>query len=182
MDRALLKQSTSSLHEELDQHPVYTALMASELCPIAYTRALKALYKPQLSLENALLSKPDTALRPDRLSVYLKQDLSQLGEKPDTRGFSGLVFHSEPERLGALYVLEGSRLGARVIARHLAGSPQLPQTFYSNAASRSSVWPVLLGRLQELEQPADIQASISAARRVFLLYLKAADQVLQEDD
>lgn len=75
---------------------------------------------------------------------------------------------------GALYVLEGSRLGGRFIAR------QLPMGFpraYLDGDQGAEKWQQLLGRIDSIvNDPADLQCALAAAHRVFAAFERSAER------
>lgn len=80
-------------------------------------------------------------------------------------------FASTPEILGALYVIEGSRLGGAMLARQVPRD--LPCRFLSD--NDSSRWRSLIALIElELLSPATQAAALSAARATFALFEAAA--------
>jgi heme oxygenase len=79
---------------------------------------------------------------------------------------------AEPAAIaGVLYVMEGSRLGGRLIARSLP--PDLPQT-YLNPPGESPSWPALLARLEEiLTDAGKVETAIRAALATFGRFAEA---------
>ena len=78
----------------------------------------------------------------------------------------------KPEILGALYVLEGSRLGSRVLRKRVA--PGLP-THFLDDSEPPLAWRDLLRRIEGLS-PMDLDRSSKAASAVFDIFLKAASR------
>lgn len=73
---------------------------------------------------------------------------------------------------GQIYVLEGSRLGGRMLKRFVPS--ELPTAFLGHELP-SGAWRELLDRLDEkLVDPADRNAALSAARDVFGVFEAAA--------
>jgi heme oxygenase len=81
----------------------------------------------------------------------------------------------EPSQVwGALYVVEGSALGAQVIAKHLQGS--MPgfdaaglQFFCGHGSDTSRQWQQFVAHLQQLELlPAELDQAVSSACHVFV--------------
>lgn len=54
------------------------------------------------------------------LAQYMRADLADLGDQPDESRLLELEEHDAPSALGVAYVLEGSALGARLLARRAA--------------------------------------------------------------
>jgi len=77
---------------------------------------------------------------------------------------------------GALYVLEGSRLGSKVLLRHLETClPGLPSQFLSHGMDRP-LWQSFVGWLNsEKWTPEDLAVMRGSAASVFRAYLSACD-------
>lgn len=129
---ARLRAATHHDHYCLDRHPRLSRLLECDLDRKGYADALASLYGAQSSLEDAVrlgleqlvVSSADIdGYRLDARAPALHDDLARLGANPNGCPVTPLA---APERLetlvGLLYVLEGSRLGARVIARHVRAS------------------------------------------------------------
>lgn len=80
--------------------------------------------------------------------------------------------HGTPGILGAIYVLEGSRLGGAVLKRRLPSA--LPSAFLGAPAPRGS-WRKLLETLDEcLTESTGIEEAIASAKEVFVMFEAAA--------
>ena len=81
---------------------------------------------------------------------------------------------SDASLAGMLYVLEGSRLGGRFLARKLpAGFPRA----YLDSDQPAEKWRNLLDRLDTiLYEPAQLQSALSAADQVFAAFERAASR------
>lgn len=116
-----LKRETRLEHHRVDQHPVLKPLLKRELAIEEYATALSALYAPVASLETALssgLGAHGVNYPLTQREALLKADILQLGRQVQP------VSHLPPlatieSLVGTLYVLEGSRLGGAMIARHV---------------------------------------------------------------
>lgn len=74
--------------------------------------------------------------------------------------------------LGAIYVLEGSRLGGALLKRSVP--PSLPRQFLETRQDAGS-WRRLLKLLDEsLIRPNDLDAAIVAAKEVFARFAESA--------
>ncbi len=143
MNRVLLeqlRQHTQDKHHLLDSHPLLEMLTNPNISQDQYRHALQALYAPHKQLELSLvvplnLHFPDYHYQlryPD-----IEKDLSQLQVDYADIAIQGLPISSPSEVVGLLYVLEGSRLGARHILCRLTGT-QLPQEYFSGALNESA--------------------------------------------
>ncbi|MDQ4421394.1 biliverdin-producing heme oxygenase [Sphingobium sp. DEHP117] len=100
----------------------------------------------------------------------LLEDLKELGlDAPQDMDL--VLPDGEAARWGALYVLEGSRLGGAVLARRIA--PGLPVAFLS-AVHRQGGWAALLARLNAADTGSAWRAqAILGAKALFRAYLTA---------
>ena len=112
----------------------------------------------------------------------LAADLKTLDEVPQPTTL-GLSLTGEAAQLGAAYVLVGSRLGARTIARTLAArfGPERVNDFayYGSAALQAAPqqWAALIARLQGCEATPDFEAEATrAAASVFALLITLCSQ------
>ena len=137
---AYLKQATRAQHQHLDQHPRLFPLLQSGLQLSDYRSALTGLYMGQVALEDAIqtglnhlqlrypLVLRTPALRRDlcALNVPLPTLLPLSIAKP-------LPLRTLGQLVGALYVLEGAKLGSRVIARNVQRrlGLQVPSEFFT---------------------------------------------------
>ena len=169
-----LKLATADRHEALDRAFSGFAL-ASRSGYEAFLRAHAAAVFPleerleALGIHQWLPDWPDRRRR-----AALAQDLQTLGlSKPeplwlpaiDTRGIAG-----------AVYVLEGSRLGARFLARHVLASEDTSlhaATAYLTHHAELPLWPTFVAALDQLD-PAQIPDLRTAALQVFDVFANAA--------
>ncbi len=179
-NRTLLRAATQAAHARLD-----TVFSRYDLaCPAGYRRFLLAQAAVVPSLEAALDGALDGAgarrVLPDwperRRSAALLADLATLGvaRPPALRapapGGPGWV-------LGALYVLEGSRLGAKMLRRRvMSGGDVLccAATAYLTHEPGSASWPDFLAVLQTSPHAADLDTMVLGACDIFALFEQAA--------
>jgi heme oxygenase len=114
----------------------------------------------------AFLPKP---VRPEPVEGHLSASEDLDGEPP----FDKLRANGDLSAIaGALYVLEGSRLGGRFLAR------QVPRGFpraYLDADQDPQKWRNLLDRLDTiLYRPDQLQSALAAAHRVFAAFERSA--------
>ncbi len=99
-----------------------------------------------------------------RRAPLLRQDGAEM------TGNRTAAFASEAEMWGALYVLEGSRLGARLMARTACG-----RSGFLDAAAADGFWPEFLSRLREAhERLMDPEGMERGARAAFSAFLPPA--------
>jgi heme oxygenase len=174
--RTLLRQATATLHEQLDAR-VMRMLAGGEPGYAAFLRGSAAAVFP---LENALEAArvasilPDWELRSRRNALSL--DLADLGETvepippftaTDTDAFS----------FGILYVLEGSRLGAALLASRM---PKYPSeragmaTRYLKHGAGQGLWPSFLEHLEAAQSVRSApHEAVSGAQSAFAAFAAA---------
>lgn len=110
-------------------------------------------------------------------TAALRQDLRDLAIAPPA-SITPLIPDGHAARWGALYVLEGSRLGGAVLARRVPDG--LPAAFLG-AAHRPGAWRDLLARLDalELSGPELVQA-VAGAKAVFAAFARSAEAGMGE--
>lgn len=118
-----LRKETAELHQQLDNWKVTLRLMSSEVSAIDYFQYLQSFCALHVAVEPSLYGEvarffPEMAFN-QRLSL-LEKELHQhrlnapiLDASVDLQEIEGM------RCLGAIYVMEGSRLGGRFIANHL---------------------------------------------------------------
>lgn len=104
----------------------------------------------------------------------LLEDLAELGAQvPPEIDFS--LPDGEAARLGALYVLEGSRLGGSVIVRSVPS--RYPSRFLRSCHPKGA-WQKLLNCLEEADSgPAWQRDAVAGARSLFGAYLRSVRTV-----
>jgi heme oxygenase (biliverdin-IX-beta and delta-forming) len=175
--RAVLKAETRVHHERVDA--IFSCLDLSD--PGQYRRFLAAQAGPFLAVEAALDRSGLEGAVPDwparRRSALLRADLEDLG----------LAIVADPlpqldetaSQLGALYVLEGSRLGGAVLKRHVPASS--PCRFL-NAVPPKGSWARLLEILEEhLYGTERIGLAVEAAKAVFARFEAAGRRSLETE-
>lgn len=129
---AALREATGPAHARLE---AALGLLNDAPCRSRFVVFLERLLGFHASLEPALLHQQGCAafFRPRQRVGLLEADLIALGHRrADLQALprcaaAGTLAGSDAAATGALYVLEGSTLGGRVIARALAGASWLPQ-------------------------------------------------------
>ena len=182
---AYLKQSTRTAHQALDQHPLLRPLVQARLQPSDYRRALRALYPAQYHLEDTVRDGLD------RLQLHyplllraplLADDLVALGldipahEETLTLTPSMRNVTRIGHLVGLLYVLEGSQLGSRVIARniHRTLGPQMASEYFSVAEEANS-WQHFWQFAEQHCPEAQWSAAAQAADNAFQLFALCLD-------
>jgi len=172
--RQTLREATSAAHERLHLHAGFAAIQNGTIDLIDYRALLVRLYGFYLPFEAA------AGIAVDR-STWLREDLDDVtagGYAPATipRCAAMPRFATPARQLGALYVVDGSTLGGRRLARHL--EPLLGylgmrgrRFFLGRGAETSEAWNALLARLASAEgTPAVREEIVEAAVTTFDIF------------
>ncbi len=175
--RARLKAATAAAHERTHDHPGLAAAAAGVIEPGDYVKVLARLYGFHRAFEAAQNDLDDDGESRVR-SHLLAEDLATLGldhemiaRLPLCPGLTPPC--SEGERLGALYVLEGSTLGGVQIARAMRAVIDEPdgagrRFFLGYGARHGAMWRALLERIENLAaDPGEAEMALRAAVRTF---------------
>lgn len=159
--RSLLRAETKDIHSQLDS---ITGIFSNIE---QYRHFATATYRFRLSLEFALDSLDIWS--PQKLGPYLCDDLDDLGvtRRPCPRSYS--IRLNTAEQVGALYVLEGSSLGAQLLLRRataLGFDAQFGARHLAQQVSEPRRWPHFVALLDSLPEHFHHQA-IASAKRVF---------------
>jgi heme oxygenase len=176
--RRSLRTATADAHARLDAR-----LAASDLTDRhAYGRFLTAIASALVPLETALESAGVARSMPDwperTRSAAVLSDLAVLGAAPPRPlGFTLPPLANEPSLFGTLYVLEGSRLGARLLHARVLTSPDplvRRATAYLCHGAGESLWRSFVSRLEDAAPGLDQESVIAAARQTFDMFAQAA--------
>jgi heme oxygenase len=166
---AALRAATAPDHDRVDA--AYGAFDLADRT--RYAVFLRAHARALPAAEAALAARPGL---PDfrRRAPLLADDLAALGE-PAPAPLRFALPEGEAAGWGALYVVEGSRLGGIMLARSVPAD--LPAA-YLGARHRSGEWRTLLAALDQAAARAGtdrwIDEAIAGARATFDLYRRAA--------
>jgi heme oxygenase len=175
-----LRDATAAQHDRVD-----AAFGGFDLADRASYRAFLAAHADVvLPLEAALDPVAGRILAdwPERKRGHLlREDLAFLRPSGEIRGSEAPELpdlSSDAAIAGTLYVLEGSRLGGRFLARRLpAGFPRA----YLDAHQSAAKWQHLLGLLDKaLYDPIALQTALAAADAVFAAFARSAAGGLQK--
>lgn len=172
--RSALRNATSADHERVDA--AFSRFdLASRDGYGAFLVAQAAAHLPvEAALDGAGVARvlPDWAQR--RRGDRLRADLAAMGLEPAAEPAAvaciqalSAALADAAGMLGAVYVLEGSRLGGALLRRSVPDG--LPVTFLE--AGNSAAWRTLLAKLDErLCNQEKIALAVSAAARVFAVF------------
>lgn len=162
--RASLRAATSEAHERVDH--LFSSLDLGRIED--YRLFLLAQAAAYLPIETALDEAGAAALLDDwpgrRRGNLLLSDLNALRAKAP-EPIPAPLLTSQAAMLGAIYVLEGSRLGGALLKQQIPA--EAPRLFLS-APQQAGSWRKLLDNLDRfLYRPELLDAAIDAARDVF---------------
>lgn len=171
--RELLRSATASAHADVDRR--MGAMIGAGAR--GYAEFLIESAAAVLPLEHALTEAGAASLLPDwekrRRTDALRADLATLGAQPSTLACVSHV-GGEAHQLGMLYVLEGSRLGARVLLCDIeaSGNERMrAATRYLRHGEGHRFWPTFLATLEASHAvrraPHDAIAGAQAAFALF---------------
>lgn len=170
--RFFLSRETRSLHEIVDKQAEINDLASRE----GVGRLLTFFYRGFSQIERALEAAGAGKVLKDwderKRSDLLKKDLAGFGVLVEDLGqdwVKPMEFSSAVEIWGALYVIEGSRLGARMMVR--ASEFTQASAFLSESAE-CRYWPTFVAELNRAdEQLADREGMARGAQKAFQAFL-----------
>ena len=138
-----LRAETHPYHEAVEQNAFNQALAAGSVTATHTAWFLAKLYGFVQPIEAVLRAhaaefEPAWQLNERYRAAWLLEDLARLsyaGTPPPCPALPPL--HSWPQRLGALYVLEGSTLGGQIIARQLTKAGLEAGAYFTGRAERT---------------------------------------------
>jgi heme oxygenase len=168
-----LRAETSSAHRRLDQ----TLRLVDRLQAPETRAALVARYyvfhrETETAVAPFLSAIPELDFAARRRSPLIARDIQALGESAPLDGGPGPDIVTRSEAFGALYVLEGSSLGGRLILRDLARrcSPKTGLGFLNPyGALTSELWLTFLAILERetASRKETIKQTVSGALKAF---------------
>ena len=172
--RALLRSATQAPHERLHHHPGLSSVQNGTISLRDYRALLGRLYGFYWPFERAISGDP---LR----THWLAQDLAWLGVDATAlariRTCAAIPRYDCPaRRLGALYVVEGSALGGRLLCRGLdqllgASHADGRRFFAGHGADTGTAWAAVMDRIAAMgAEPVGRAAMISAATETFEVF------------
>lgn len=173
--RSALRTATADDHERVDA--IFGSFPLGEAA--GYRAFLQATATAYLPVEAALDEGGAETVLKDwsarRRGALLRADLAELGLAPDKLEAPRMT--GAPPLLGAIYVLEGSRLGGAMLKRSVPA--HLPRRFL-DAPSGKGAWRALGDLLDDrLRKSQDLADAIVAAKQVFGLFAQAGHIVLE---
>jgi heme oxygenase len=168
-----LRAETSSVHRRLDQTlGLVDRLRGSETRAALVARYYAFHRETETAVAPFLSAIADLDFTARRRSPLIARDIHALGEHTPLDGATGLDIVTRSEAFGALYVLEGSSLGGRLILRDLArrSSPMTGLGFLNPyGAFTSEFWLTFLAILERetASRTETIKETVSGALKTF---------------
>jgi heme oxygenase len=170
--RLRLRNETATAHKNLED---LLNIMSPSLDSERYTHVLEGFARLHASLEGRLHELRELPFAAEYLAErrklpWLAADLAACAlapaierEAPDLSWIT-----TEPELLGALYVIEGSTLGGQVVSRHLHSIPSIASTRYfeSYGPDTGRNWQKFTALLST-RPPAEHDTIVASADRMF---------------
>jgi heme oxygenase len=177
----LLKDNTSVAHKQLEKSPCFKRLFANDYKTSEYADLLSYFYGYYAAIEPLLFNDLPTEHQSDlqhRTKTHLlQQDLALLNVNTDSLPLCKAIpnLTTFAQKMGVLYVLEGSLLGGRIIGQHLkehfGADVALPLNFYSGyGADLHLEWQKFsqfMGQYFNHQEKAIIDEVINSANATF---------------
>ncbi len=174
--RHILRAGTSALHHQLDSAVGEFDSRAS------YADYVQKTHRFRAAIEAGLGSNREVEWNVDPVADLAANDLGDLGVPVLAGAQFSMSNLTQASRLGALYVLEGSSLGARLLLRRaeaLGLSADFGARHLARQASDHQRWRSFLGELESV--PAELQDhALSAAESVFAFALSIYTETVNE--
>ncbi|MFO6446259.1 biliverdin-producing heme oxygenase [Erythrobacter sp. NE805] len=172
--RGQLRAATMAAHELLD-HAMQAA--SGWRTREDYARFLALQHAARAPLEAWLAANAPADLRPPPQTPLLARDLRALGaDLPPAAPAPEAMPRAEHGLIGAAWVLAGSALGNKAIAKQVAriGGGTWPVAFLGDGAMMT-FWQGLRARIERPATPAEAEAATRAAEAVFAHFLAVAE-------
>jgi len=173
--RMHLRSATMAAHDLLDNAMQQASGWGSR---VDYTRFLALQHAARAPLEDWLANHAPADLVPPPQTPLIAADLEALGKAlpPPAPGFMRTRAASG-DALGAAWVLAGSALGNRAIAKQVdrIGGGAWPTAFLGDAAMMA-FWQRLRARIEQPVPPGEADGAADTAAAVFAHFLAVAGQ------
>lgn len=172
--RTHLRAATMAAHDLLD-HAMQAASGWQTLSD--YARFLALQYAARVPLEDWLARHAPSDLSPPSQTPLLARDLAALGlDVPKPAPGLTPAMPAPGEALGTAWVLAGSALGNRAIAKQVAriGGGEWPTAFLGDD-TMMAFWQGLRARIERPAEPDEAEGATRAAEAVFAHFLAVAE-------
>lgn len=165
----LLRSETKQLHEKLDQLTVFQPVFSSNATHKDYLKYLTVLYPIYKNFEKEVYSSAKEFIPSIAENQRLNSLLADYGKVPpnevDVRFFT---IHSKYEVLGMLYVLEGSRMGGKMMAKNLKENANLNDSQLDFLLQEMSVsWTTIMKELNSVTDEKEQALVLDGAKEMF---------------
>lgn len=171
--RARLRQATAPLHVQVD-----AAFSDFSLEQLDDYRCFLRAHSRVLSAAEIALERAGFAARLDDWSMRVRRhalcaDLAEL-DCPLPTALSLPSLSDSASCWGVAYVLEGSRLGGRVLARRVRQANPTAPVRYLEHGDVARLWPAFVARLEQDAASCTWEPMLVAAEKTFALFAEAA--------
>jgi heme oxygenase (biliverdin-IX-beta and delta-forming) len=177
--RERLRQATAESHQALDHRVAGLDLTRSDHYRLLLEANAAALIPAELTVEQGGVMDvlPDWPRRSRR--ALIRADLEQLGAALEPLSWDRPA-PSIPELFGILYVLEGSRLGARMMLPRVQASrdERVRAATRFLGATEPALWREFLHRLEAADFDDNDDALVRGALGTFALFARAFERTL----
>lgn len=173
-----LRAGTRHTHEELEKEMMPLITQAGDAG--VYAKLLHLFYGYYRPLEKGMETWLDDSVVPDinqrRKTSWILDDLQALGQPTEMEEDADApVISNRAEALGAMYVMEGSSLGGKVICKMIAENLGMEDHralsfFYGYGGQTGSRWKGFLAVLDRFSGTEEEQDIIRKADEVFLKF------------
>lgn len=173
--RSHLRAATMAAHDLLD-HAMQTA--SGWRTREDYARFLELQHAARAPLEDWLDAHAPASLNPPHQTALIAQDLAELGRPaPPPAALFTLGRTGTGHALGAAWVLAGSALGNRSIAKQVSriGGGDWPMAFLGDDAMLG-FWQALRSQIEQQADTAEAEGATDAATAVFAHFLAVAQE------
>ncbi|WP_157959604.1 biliverdin-producing heme oxygenase [Devosia submarina] len=165
-----LRVETAEAHARLEAATGFDLHRPSAASAIAM---LENFHRVLTVFEPAMLALLPARLQERSRLALLEADLTKLGRAPERRSFAPLWLpHHKAEAFGALYVMEGSTLGGKLISRALQKTAdwplKSPNYFDPYGPQTGAMWSLFQDELLDIP-PADANGVIHGANETFTM-------------
>lgn len=169
--RKMLQARTAEIHERLHGASSFQAVLGGESDRKAYGRLLQAITSfhwavdPCLTQALAHLRDKGISLPPSGRLSRLEADLAFIGNGPVSLQLAPSIQEASPAAsVGYLYVVEGSALGAKLIASHLdyLFDDDQGRTFFRGDKANGKRWRKVCEGIERVGQTSEDRAALAA--------------------
>tara|TARA_B100000508_G_scaffold24343_1_gene17493 strand:+ start:24995 stop:25543 length:549 start_codon:yes stop_codon:yes gene_type:complete len=161
-----LRKETQAYHNKLDSHPILSRITTDGVELSDYIAYLKLFYGIHSILESEIKKHLAESIQFEGRLSAIKHDLSQYNQLAKLANTSSFEL-SKTSALGAYYVIEGSKLGGKMIGKRLSqnlGLKNDEMNFLMNPSSYS--WKSVIDQINEVSSDAHHDV-IEGAKQTF---------------